>query len=372
MKRVFAFFLAVSLVFLVACKGETTNVKGSQENLIKNGDFSSGMINDWALYEENGSGEIGVVDEELEVKVKNAGSLNYSVQVYQDGFTLEKGCKYELKFDARSTIDRSFECRIQLNGGDYRAYASLNCDSSDEMKSYSVEFDMKDDTDPAPRLALNLGTPKDSEKLEYNRVYFDNFSLILLDDSNKVEASDDDKTKSININQLGYYPDYEKVAVFRGDKVDKTFDVVNTETDKVVYTGKIKNEFKNETAGETNYYGDFSEVTKEGTYIIKTKKLGESYSFRISKDVYDSAYVDTIRMLFLQRCGSALTADMAGDYAHPICHENQAIIYGQDKKIDVSGGWHDAGDYGRYVVPGAKTVADLFLSYQSNPGNFGD
>ncbi|MFA9397614.1 MAG: glycoside hydrolase family 9 protein, partial [Clostridiaceae bacterium] len=41
-------------------------------------------------------------------------------------------------------------------------------------------------------------------------------------------------------------------------------------------------------------------------------------------------------------------------------------------KIDVSGGWHDAGDYGRYVVPGAKTVADLFLSYQSNPGNFGD
>ncbi len=39
-------------------------------------------------------------------------------------------------------------------------------------------------------------------------------------------------------------------------------------------------------------------------------------------------------------------------------------------KLDVSGGWHDAGDYGRYVVPGAKAAADLMLAYQLNPGAF--
>ena len=40
------------------------------------------------------------------------------------------------------------------------------------------------------------------------------------------------------------------------------------------------------------------------------------------------------------------------------------MIYGTDETVDVSGGWHDAGDYGRYVVSGAKAVADLLLSVQ--------
>lgn len=39
---------------------------------------------------------------------------------------------------------------------------------------------------------------------------------------------------------------------------------------------------------------------------------------------------------------------------------------------DVSGGWHDAGDYGRYVVTGAKTIADLLYAYQTAPQLFQD
>ncbi|MBQ8151024.1 MAG: glycoside hydrolase family 9 protein, partial [Clostridia bacterium] len=37
---------------------------------------------------------------------------------------------------------------------------------------------------------------------------------------------------------------------------------------------------------------------------------------------------------------------------------------------EVSGGWHDAGDYGRYIVPAAKTVADLLLAWQWNADAF--
>lgn len=48
-------------------------------------------------------------------------------------------------------------------------------------------------------------------------------------------------------------------------------------------------------------------------------------------------------------------------------------VYGTtDEYIDVSGGWHDAGDYGRYTVPAAKTVADMLYAYQANPALFGD
>ena len=41
----------------------------------------------------------------------------------------------------------------------------------------------------------------------------------------------------------------------------------------------------------------------------------------------------------------------------------QAIIYGTQEKLMPSGGWHDAGDYGRYIKTGAKAVADLLLAY---------
>ena len=74
----------------------------------------------------------------------------------------------------------------------------------------------------------------------------------------------------------------------------------------------------------------------------------------------------------MQRCGMELTADIAGDFAHPACHTDIATVYGTDEQIDVTGGWHDAGDYGRYVVPGAKTVADLFLSYEESEAANGD
>ncbi|SHH76850.1 glycoside hydrolase family 9 protein [Clostridium grantii] len=383
MENFFKLVVVVSFVFLVACSNNVSNsnnssitgnavVDESQENLLINYDFSSGNTEGWGYFEQNGSGEFSVVEEELEVKVNDSGKEDYSVQIYQDGFLLAQGCKYELRFDAMSTIDRSFGVRFQINGGDYHAYSSNNYDLTSEVQTYTLEFEMKEPTDPAPRLALNLGTPKDLETLEAHKVYFDNFSLVLLDDSNKVESSIENKMKQININQLGYPLDYKKIAVFRGEDVDKTFDVVNIETNKVVYTGDIEKEFINKTSGETNYYGDFSNVREKGKYIIKTETLGNSYEFEISNDIYERVDYDILKMLYLQRCGVELTSELAGDYAHPICHNDEATIYGTTTKIDVSGGWHDAGDYGRYVVPGAKTVADLFLAYQSKPDNFGD
>lgn len=47
-------------------------------------------------------------------------------------------------------------------------------------------------------------------------------------------------------------------------------------------------------------------------------------------------------------------------------------VYGTNEKIDVSGGWHDAGDYGRYIVPAAKTIADLLYAYEANPKLYSD
>lgn len=181
-----------------------------------------------------------------------------------------------------------------------------------------------------------------------------------------------DGEKNIILNQLGYLPNDIKRVVFRGEEVGEKFNVILVATDEVVYTGKIGNKIYSPAADETNYVGDFSVVTKEGIYKIVTDTSGESYQFQIGEEIYKEAFKDALRFFYLQRCGQDIPEEYGEMWAHPACHPEMATIYGSDKKIDVSGGWHDAGDYGRYVVATSKAVADLLLAYEANKEAFND
>jgi endoglucanase len=162
------------------------------------------------------------------------------------------------------------------------------------------------------------------------------------------------------------------LAIFRDSSLDTKFDVVNVETGIVIYTGDVTGSVQTPTAGETVAYGDFSNVKEAGTYKVVAANSGESYEFKISDDVYKDIFTDIVKMLYLQRCGKELEPEYAGDFAHAACHMQEATIYGTSEKKNVTGGWHDAGDYGRYVVPGAKAVADILLAYEDYSHMFSD
>lgn len=385
-KKITALALCI-LITLTACNSKTDSDKNisedttapvsevaetKPENIIKNSSFSSDSISPWDMFKQGGVGTANIEDEQMHVTITNAGTLNYAVQVFEDVPGVYQNCKYQISFDARSTIEREIEVRLQINGGDYHPYAEDHPTITTEMKNYSFDFEMTEESDPAPRFVLNLGKPSGmKEALEKHEIYFDNIKLFITDDSKRVEIKPNENLRDININQIGYLPDSEKIAVFRGDMSDKNFEVIDKETDKVVLSGTAQNEFENKTSDEINYFGDFSEIKTEGTYYIKTANA-QSYDFKIAKDVYDDAYDASLKMLYLQRCGQELPKEFAGDFAHAECHTAMATIYGTDTQIDVSGGWHDAGDYGKYVVAGAKTVADMLLAYNSKPESFSD
>ena len=101
-------------------------------------------------------------------------------------------------------------------------------------------------------------------------------------------------------------------------------------------------------------------------YKIVLDTGAESYEFPVGDGVYDDIYKASVLMFYDQRCGTELDSAIAGDFAHAACHTGTAIVYGSDVAKDVTGGWHDAGDYGRYVVPGAKAVQDLLLTYEDS------
>jgi endoglucanase len=215
------------------------------------------------------------------------------------------------------------------------------------------------------------GCPDD---LGEHSVYVDNFVLKLTDDSNIVIADDAPETMDINVNQVGYRPSDTKKAIIRGEGAaeEMGFSVINVDTGESVFSAKVSNVTDNEASGEQSAVCDFSQVTTEGNYKIVSDKSGESATFTIAENVYDDLLKDTLKMLYLQRCGEELTQDLAGDFAHSACHTSEATIYGTSTKKDVSGGWHDAGDYGRYTVSGAKAVADLMLAYENHSEAFDD
>ena len=336
-------------------------------NLLSNGDFSEGTANWGAYITKGGAGAFEVVDGVGQYKITATGTEDYSMQLYYDEFPLKIGGVYEFAFDISSDMPRVGSARIQLNGGDYKGYVEGTFDITEEMQRISYTFTM-DDTDPLPRLCFNLGTPKGMDYYtEKHTVFLDNIEVTLVDASNIVEVETVDLSVDCNLNQVGFLPDGKKTVTINSANPGSEFDIVD-ESGAVVYTGILSDAYDDSLiSGETVYYGDFSDFTTPGTYKVVSRDGAESYPFTIADGIYNDLLKDTFRMLYLQRCGMELTGDLAGDFAHPACHTQEAVIYGTDQKKTVSGGWHDAGDYGRYVVPGAQTVQDLLMTYEDFP-----
>ena len=336
-------------------------------NIIENSTFDSSTAG-WSTYKESGGDcSLGLEDGKLALTVKSVGKLNYSVQVCYDIIPLYKNGVYHLKYDISSTIDRDVEGMIQQNGGTYQAYTWKGLSLTSEPQTVDYEFTMEEDTDIMAKMVFNCGTT--GEDLPEHKIYIDNVSLELVDDSNVDYSATRPYEPQIVTNQVGYKTDSRKTAVFKNVTDESEFSVINADTNETVYTGKLENRTDNSLAGETNWQGDFSQVTTAGKYFIKCGNLDDSYTFEIGDNIYKNLLDDSVRMLYLQRCGTEVKDDV---FSHEACHNTLATVYGTNEKIDVSGGWHDAGDYGRYVVPAAKAVADLLYAYGENPELYSD
>lgn len=345
----------------------TTIGQAEASNLISNATFDRGTTGWNTYYQTGGVCSLGTDSGRLALKVSATGDVTWAVQVYYDIIPLYQNGVYRLKYDISSTVNRTVDGMIQQNGGDYQAYTSKRLSLTPEVQTVDYEFTMKNATDIMARLQFNCGNFEDN--LPEHTIYIDNVSLELVDDSKVDDSGVRNYEPPIVTNQIGYRTNSLKTAVFDGASEERTFDVVNADIGAVVYTGELSAESNCAFSGETNRTGDFSAVTTPGKYYITCGDLDQSYTFEIADDVYHSALDDSVRMLYLQRCGSVVEDDTFG---HKACHNTLATIYGTDEKIDVSGGWHDAGDYGRYVVTGAKTVADLLYAYQTAPQLFQD
>lgn len=168
----------------------------------------------------------------------------------------------------------------------------------------------------------------------------------------------------IAVNELGYHPDYHKLAIATVETdSEEVFQLIDAETRQLVFEAPIRETLKGDRlTGETVSELDFSSVERPGIYQLSVP--GQKYTsspFKISYTVYNTAFLTAMESFYYQRCGTEV--DNNTPWRHPVCHINDAPFYDRPgHTMDVSGGWHDAGDYGKFVVTSAVSAAyQLYL-----------
>ena len=167
--------------------------------------------------------------------------------------------------------------------------------------------------------------------------------------------------------QAGYFPAMSKKAVipFECD----SFEVTDI-NGKVCFSGKTTHFGMDEHSGDDVYIADLTDFCEKGSYRVNAGGK-TSAVFTISDDVYSPVLHDTLKAFYYLRCGCELDERYAGVYKHGKCHTGKAVLWDDNSvAVDACGGWHDAGDYGRYVTAGACAAAHLLYAYKMFPRVF--
>ncbi len=178
----------------------------------------------------------------------------------------------------------------------------------------------------------------------------------------------------ILVNQVGYLPLLPKVALLMGapSGVKKiSIQLMEARTHRPVLDLTPGPPYENPQDNGLLRVIDFSRVRQTGRYYLAWKEI-HSPPFQIQEGVFTEPLTLLLRSYTLQRCGVPLQDPLTGLFHGP-CHMQDAMVAHKDAispvgtRIPAHGGWHDAGDFGKYVATTAVTVGRLLSCWERDP-----
>ena len=200
-------------------------------------------------------------------------------------------------------------------------------------------------------------------------VQLSKYTAVILLFSLSTFANDIDEIH-IRVNQVGYSNEKPKSAFIlsNDDLKGERFEIIDDYNQKTV-----RSDFVGSSSGEYAKFEylfkiNFSDFKSSGTYRIKIKGV-YSHKFKIGKDLFTSIPKKLIKFFGVQRCG------YTNPTTHEPCHRSDVsyLIDGGDtlhQQHDVSGGWHDAGDYIKFLNTTAYATYTMLFSYEFNKEYF--
>ena len=181
----------------------------------------------------------------------------------------------------------------------------------------------------------------------------------------------------IHLNQIGFRPtDAKRAVIADAARKPLPFRVVD-EAGATVLSGTTQVGGKDAASGDHVHVATFTGVTRPGRYRLKVGPR-ESLLFAIDAGIYAPLARDALNFFYQQRAGVPIEARWAGArWARAAGHtrERAPCFSGKDQVgtvwpgcpavADVTGGWYDAGDHGKYVVNAGISVWTLQNLYES-------
>ena len=172
----------------------------------------------------------------------------------------------------------------------------------------------------------------------------------------------------IHLNQIGYITNLSKTATVITNTT--SFSICEKASGTALYSGKLTDPIEDIASGDITRTADFSDFQMQGEYYLKVGSK-KSYPFKIENFPYYALEQDILKAFYYNRCGITIHKKFAGIYRRKKCHTAFALLDSDPSiSLDVTGGWHDAGDYARYTITAATTVGHLLYAYEFFPKSF--
>ena len=182
------------------------------------------------------------------------------------------------------------------------------------------------------------------------------------------ETASEPERPAIRLNTVGYLPGSPMAATV-AEETGK-FQVRRLADGAVVWEGELSPPRLNVDTGEELSTADFSALraAQPGDYELVVLSSGERVRFRIDADLYREPFRLATRAMYLWRCGTPVHGEHAGQhFEHGPCHMDDALldlVCQPGVSGPMTGGWHDAGDYNKYVVNAGATVGVMFRAWE--------
>ena len=181
----------------------------------------------------------------------------------------------------------------------------------------------------------------------------------------------------IRVNQVGYYPQQQKIAVLEDSIAALSSISITDAKGETIWTGEAVGEGVSPWSGKRRLALDFSSVTTPGIYTLHAGPY--SQQIIITDHALAELTRTAMKSYYLQRSGCTIDSVYAGIYARPAAHPDTAVIVHPSAAskgrpagsvIASPKGWYDAGDFNKYIVNSSFTIGLLLNAYQQAPETF--
>jgi endoglucanase len=178
----------------------------------------------------------------------------------------------------------------------------------------------------------------------------------------------------VRVNQVSYLPKGPKNATVVTEATEPLPWRLEDSGGDTVAQGATTPRGLDASSGQNVHSIDFGSYQAAGTGFTLVADGETSHPFDIGARAYQDLKLDALKFYYTQRSGIPIDDALRPGYGRPAGHAGASPNQGDtdvpcqpgvcDYSLDVSGGWYDAGDHGKYVVNGGISVAQLMSEFE--------